>query len=389
MSQRLAIVGGTVVTPWEAIDGGVVLCEDGRIRKAGRPSELSPEPGSTIVQASGRFVFPGLIDTHVHGGDGYDVTVNGTEGVVRVAQSQLRFGTTGFLPTTIAARHGELLRAAEDVLEAEQSPEPAAQILGMHIEGPYINVKYKGAQPVEGIRDPNEKECRELLDAARGRIRIMTLAPELPGAFDLIRLLVSRGVIASLGHSSADYDTALAAVDAGATHATHLFNAMSGVTHRKPGLAAACLSEPRIRAEIICDGVHVDPRMIKLAARLKRPGELILITDASAAQGCPDGDYTLGGVEIRVRAPLCTLMDGVTIASSVLTMNRAVRNARAFAGLNLVDVARMGSLLPAQVCGVGDRKGSIEEGKDADLAVFDSEFNTCQTLIAGEVVWQN
>jgi N-acetylglucosamine-6-phosphate deacetylase len=129
--------------------------------------------------------------------------------------------------------------------------------------------------------------------------------------------------------------------------------------------------------------------MIKLAARLKRPGELILITDASAAQGCPDGDYTLGGVEIRVRAPLCTLMDGVTIASSVLTMNRAVRNARAFAGLNLVDLARMGSLMPAQVCGVGDRKGSIEEGKDADLAVFDSEFNTCQTVIAGEVVWQN
>jgi N-acetylglucosamine-6-phosphate deacetylase len=389
MSQRLAIVGGTVVTPWETIDGGGVLCEDGRIRKVGRPSELSPEPGSTIVQAAGRFVFPGLIDTHLHGGDGYDVMVNGTEGVLRVAQSQLRFGTTGFLPTTIAARHGELLRAAEDVLEAEKSTEPAAQILGMHIEGPYINARYKGAQPVEGIRDPNEKECRELLDAARGRIRIMTLAPELPGAFDLIRLLVSRGIIPSLGHSAADYDTALAAIDAGATHATHLFNAMSGVTHRKPGLAAACLSEPRIRAEIICDGVHVDPRMIKLAARLKRPGELILITDASAAQGCPDGDYTLGGVEIRVRAPLCTLMDGVTIASSVLTMNRAVRNARAFAGLNLVDLARMGSLMPAQVCGVGDRKGSIEEGKDADLAVFDSEFNTCQTVIAGEVVWQN
>jgi N-acetylglucosamine-6-phosphate deacetylase len=350
---------------------------------------VSPEPGSTIIQAAGRLVFPGLIDTHVHGGSGYDVTVNGTDGVLRVAQSQLRFGTTGFLPTTIAARHGELLRAVEDVLEAEKSPEPASQILGMHIEGPYINVRYKGAQPVEGIRDPNEKECRELLEAAQGRIRVMTLAPELPGATELIRMLVSRGVIASLGHSAADYDTALAAIDAGATHATHLFNAMSGVTHRKPGLAAACLSEPRIRAEIICDGVHVDPRMIKLAARLKRPGELVLITDASAAQGCPDGDYTLGGVEIRVRAPLCTLMDGVTIASSVLTMNKAVRNARAFAGLNLVDVARMGSLLPAQICGVGDRKGSIEEGKDADLAVFDTEFNTCQTVLAGEVVWPN
>jgi N-acetylglucosamine-6-phosphate deacetylase len=372
---------------WETIDGGIVLCEDGRIRKAGRPSEFSPEPGSTIVQAAGRFVFPGLIDTHLHGGDGYDVDGQWNRGVLQSHRVSCGSAPQVSLPT-IAARHGELLRAAEDVLEAEKSTEPGRRFSDAY-RGPLHQRQVQGS-PAGGRHSRSQrKRVPRTSGCGRGRIRIMTLAPELPGAFDLIRLLVSRGIIASLGHSSADYDTALAAIDAGATHATHLFNAMSGVTHRKPGLAAACLSEPRIRAEIICDGVHVDPRMIKLAARLKRPGELILITDASAAQGCPDGDYTLGGVEIRVRAPLCTLMDGVTIASSVLTMNRAVRNARHLPGSILsiwLGWARCCRRRSAALAIVRLNRGGK---KDADLAVFDSEFNACQTVIAGEVVWQN
>ncbi len=389
MSNRLAIVGGAVVTPSEVIERGVVLCEDGRIAFAGSSREAEPEPDSRVIDAAGRLVLPGLIDTHVHGSGGDDVMANGAEGLRRVSRAQLRSGTTAYLPTTIAARHDELLRAIADTLAAENNAQPAAEILGLHIEGPYINRAFKGAQPADCIRDPNLDECRALLAAAPGRIKIMTLAPELPGGLELIRWLVSAGVIASLGHSEADYDTSLAAIEAGATHATHLFNAMSGTHHRKPGLAAACLNEPGIHAEIILDGVHVHPQMARLAAHAKGRDGLILITDATAAQGCPDGIYTLGGFQIQVRAPLCTLMDGVTIAGSVLTMNRAVRNAIEFTGMSLVDAAHIASLLPARLCGVQDRKGSIEVGKEADLAVLDPDFSVHLTIRAGEIAYHS
>jgi len=269
----------------------------------------------------------------------------------------------------------------------EEDDPSAAGVLGLHIEGPYINPKFKGAQPEWGIRDPNFDECSELLDAAAGRIKIMTVAPELPGALELIRTLARAGVAPSVGHSEADYDTALAAIEAGATRATHLFNAMSGVHHRKPGLAAAALVEPGLCAEMICDGVHVDPRMVALAWKSKGRGGMALITDATAAQGVGDGVFTLGDFQIRVRGPLCTLMDGVTIAGSVLTMNRAAANAIAFAGMSLIDAAHAAAFAPAEVCGAADRKGSIEVGKDADLAILNPDFSVWRTIRAGVMAY--
>lgn len=388
MTNRLAVTGGTVVTQTEVIERGIVLCEDGRISFVGREQDAAPEPGARILDASGCTVFPGLIDTHVHGSGGDDLMAHGVDGIRRIAQSQLRYGVTAFLPTTIAARHDDLLRMIANTLDAENGGEPAAEILGFHLEGPYINLRFKGAQPDQGIRDPDFDECRELLAAARGRIRIMTLAPELPGGIELIRWLCDEGVIASLGHSEADYDTSLAALEAGATHATHLYNAMSGLHHRKPGLAAACLNEPGIRAEIILDGVHVEPRMAKLAMKAKGRDGLVLITDATAAQGCADGVYALGSFQIQVHGALCTLMDGVTIAGSVLTMNTAAKNAAHFMGASLVDIAHMAAFLPARLCGVDDRKGSLDVGKDADLAVFKTDFSPRFTVLAGEVVFQ-
>lgn len=392
MTDRLAIVGGKLVMPQAVIENGVVLCEEGRIRFAGPASEAKPETGSQVIDATGCTVMPGFIDTHFHGSSGDDVMANGVEGIRRISRALLKFGTTGYLATTIAARHSELMQSVEDVVAAEtadkQTPEAAA-LLGLHIEGPYINLKFKGAQPVEGIRDPNFDECRELLAAADGRIKIMTMAPELPGGLELIRFLKANGVEASLGHSDADYDTVLAAIDAGATRATHLYNAMSGVHHRKPGLASACLNEPGIQAELICDGVHVHPRMAQLAWRAKGKDGITLITDATAAQGVGDGIFTLGGFQIEVRGPLCTLLDGVTIAGSVLTMNRAIGNAMDFTGMSLLDAAHTSSFAPARLCGVADRKGSIEVGKDADLAILHPDFSVSHTIRAGVVAYQN
>jgi N-acetylglucosamine-6-phosphate deacetylase len=389
MANRLAITGGAVVTPNEVIEEGVVLCEDAKIKFAGSSKDAQPEPNSRIVNAKGRIVMPGFIDTHFHGSGGDDVMANGAEGIRRISRALLKFGTTGYLATTIAARHEELMRAVEDTIAAEERDAPAAEILGLHIEGPYINLKFKGAQPEWGIRAPNFDECNQLLDAAAGRIKIMTIAPELPGGLEMIRMLKSAGVEASVGHSDADYDTALAAIEAGATRATHLFNAMSGVHHRKPGLAAAVLNEPDICAEMICDGVHVNPRLVSLAWKAKGRDGTALITDATAAQGVGDGTYTLGDFQIQVRGPLCTLMDGVTIAGSVLTMNRAVGNAIAFTGMSLIDAAHTASMMPARVCGVANRKGSIEAGKDADLAILNSDFSVSHTIRAGAVAYQN
>jgi N-acetylglucosamine-6-phosphate deacetylase len=379
MISRLAVVGGNIVTPDEVIENGVVLCEDSYIKAVGSSGAIEPEPGSRIIDARERFVMPGFIDTHFHGSGGDDVMANGAEGMRRISRALLKFGTTGYLATTIAARHDELMRAVEDTIAAEDDDPCAAEILGLHIEGPYINPKFKGAQPEWGIRDPNFDECARLLAAAGGRIKIVTIAPELPGGLEMIKLLASAGVAPSLGHSQADYDTALAAIEAGATRATHLFNAMSGVHHRKPGLAVAALNEPGLCAEMICDGVHVNPRMVALAWKAKGRDGVALITDATAAQGVGDGIYTLGDFQIQVRGPLCTLMDGVTIAGSVLTMNRAAANAIAFTGMNLIDVAK--------VCGVTDRKGSIEMGKDADLAILNADFSISHTIRAGVVAY--
>lgn len=386
--NNLAVRGGTVVTPDRSIENGLVLAEDGRITYAGPAQEVEPPSGSTIVEAQGKLVLPGLIDTHVHGSHGDDVMLNGVEGIRRISRAQLRYGTTSYLPSTISGRHDDLLRAIEACVEAEKNRDLSAEIIGIHVEGPFINAGKKGAQPEAGIRDPDLEQCLEYLRAAPGRIKIMTLAPELPGGLELVRLLHQNNVIASLGHSEADYETALAAMEAGASHATHLYNAMPALHHRKPNLTAACLNEPGIRAEIILDGIHVAPEMARLAAKLKGKDGLILITDAMAAVGCPDGTYALGDNTVLVKGERCTLLDGVTIASSMLTMNRAMVRAIAFTGVSLHDAAYMASLLPAAICGVADRKGSLESGKDADIAILNTDFSVFMTIRGGEIAHQ-
>ncbi|HWT00301.1 MAG TPA: N-acetylglucosamine-6-phosphate deacetylase [Pyrinomonadaceae bacterium] len=387
-SRKLAIVGGTVITRDRAIEDGAVLVEDGRITFVGRARDAGPESASEIIDAGGLMVLPGLIDTHVHGSHGDDVMFSDAEGIRRISRAQARYGTTAYLPSTVSAHHEHLLRALEACAAAVDASEPAAEIVGIHVEGPFINRNKKGAHSLETLRDPDLDQCMEYLRAAPGLLKIMTLAPELPGAMELIRLLVAHDVVPSLGHSEADYDTALEAMEAGATHATHLYNAMPALHHRKPSLTTACLNEPFIRAEIVLDGLHVAPEMARLAARNKGREGLIIVTDALAAVGCPDGTYTLGDLPVKVEGDRCVLMDGETIASSMLTMNRAVGNAVAFTGASLVDAAYMASFLPAQICGVSDRKGSLEVGKDADIAVLAQDYSARLTVCKGEVAYK-
>jgi N-acetylglucosamine-6-phosphate deacetylase len=386
-SASLAIIGGTAVTPFQVIEDSLVLVENGRIAWVGVRAANEPPPGARHLDARGLFVTPGFIDTHVHGSNGFDVMRDGADGLRAISAHLSTFGVTAWLPSTVSARHDDLLRAVTWCREAWERPGRGARIAGIHVEGPYINPIRKGAQPPEGIRDPDADECRELLAAAGGLTRVMTLAPEIPGGLDLVQLLRAEGVIASLGHSDADYDTALAAIAAGATHATHLFNAMPPLHHRKPGLAAAALNEPELLAEVIPDGLHLAPETVRLAVRAKGPDGIALITDATSAVGRPNGVYTLGSHQVTVQGDLCLLADG-TIAGSMLTMNRAVRNARAFAGCSLAEAVKMATWVPAGIAGCAARTGSLEPGKDADLALLRPDFAVAATIVGGEVVYQ-
>jgi N-acetylglucosamine-6-phosphate deacetylase len=381
-----AILHGTAVMPDREVPDSLVLLEEGRIAYAG-PFDAGRIPErAEIVDAAGLMVLPGLIDTHVHGTHGDDVMLHGAEGIRRISARFPEYGTTAWLPSTISARHPELVEAVRWCVEAQRNPRDGAEIVGLHVEGPYINMKRKGAQPAEGVRDPDFDELRELLEAAEGQIRVMTLAPELPGGLELVRRLVSEGIIASMGHSDATYDQALEAIAAGATHATHLFNAMPPIHHRDPGLITACLNEPEVLAEVIPDGVHLHPHVVRLALRCKGPDRAALITDAFSATGLPDGVHTLGPHTVHVHGSLCTLADG-TIAGSIITMNVAVRNAMQFAGVSLVEAVRMASLVPARVAGCADRKGSLEAGKNADVTLLDPEFRCVATWVAGRLVF--
>lgn len=387
--SKISVLGGIVVTPEHAIENGVVAIEDGRIVYAGARTDAKLLANSTDVDARGKYVLPGFIDTHVHGGHGSDVMRDGAEGILRIARSMLRYGTTSFLPTTMSASHEALLRSIEAcVVAAMTSDEPAAEILGIHVEGPYINVAMKGAQPASDIRNPNLEECEEYLRAAKGLIKIMTLAPEIDGGIELVSWLKKQSIVASLGHSNADYAMTLAAVDAGASHATHLFNAMPSLHHRQPSLTTACLNEPAIMVEMILDGVHVAPEMARLAAKLKGRDNFVLITDAMAAVGCADGEYDLGDSRVHVQGNRCTLPDGKTIAGSILTMNRALGNAIAFTEMSIVDAAYAAATLPAKICGVADHKGSLEAGKDADVAILNRDFSVAMTIRDGKIAYR-
>jgi N-acetylglucosamine-6-phosphate deacetylase len=382
----IAIVGGAAILADREVPDALVLIEGDRIAYAGPRSGAGIPEGARQVDAAGCLVFPGLIDTHVHGTHGDDVMLHGADGIRRISARFAQYGTTAWLPSTISARHPELLRAVQWCVEAQRNPADGAEVVGMHVEGPYINMKRKGAQPAEGVRDPDFDEVRELLEASEGQMRVMTLAPELPGGLELIRMLVAEGVIASMGHSDATYDQALEGIAAGATHATHLFNAMRPIHHRDPGLITACLNEPEVLAEVIPDGVHLHPHVVRLALRAKGPDGAALITDAFSATGLPDGEHVLGPHRVRVEGPLCTLEDG-TIAGSIITMNVAVRNAKRFAGISLVEAVRMASLVPARVAGCAGRKGSLETGKDADVTVLDRNFQCRATWVRGKLAY--
>ena len=374
-----AIVNGKIILPDSIVEGRALLFDE----KIAGLSETVPE-GAEIIDAKGRYVAPGLVDIHIHGYLGEDTSDGSVEGIRKMAEGIVKNGVTAWLPTTMTVSYDDLRHAfdAVRVLMDKKNNPKGAQIMGVHAEGPFINPSKKGAQAVEYIRPADAPFLIENSDV----IRIVTIAPEMPGALDCIREVTEKtSILVSMGHTAANYETAKAGIEAGVCHATHLFNAMTPLNHRDPGVVGASLADDRVSTELIADTFHISPDLFGLVAKVKGDN-LILITDCTRAGGLEDGEYTLGGQPIFVKGIECRLADG-TIAGSVLKLNNAIRNMRDHTSLPLEQIVRMASINAARCIGLDKTKGSLEAGKDADIILADENFAVSETIIAGETVW--
>ena len=382
----IAFTAKRLYTPLVQIEQPVVLVEDGRIVELDARGAQSIPKGVRVFDFPDAVLAPGMIDIHIHGGAGHDVMEDDDASLPAVEGLIAKHGVTSYFPTTVTAPVDRTLAALDRLAAAIESRAHApkrARPLGIHLEGPFISHARKGVHPPENLLTPSVKMFDRFWQAARGHIKMMTIAAELDGAREVIAEAAGRGVCVSLGHSDATLASARAAVDAGATHATHLFNAMRPLDHRDPGLLGQILTDPRQSADFIADGIHLDPAIVKLILETKGPDKAVLITDATAATGMPDGTYRLGSFEVEVKDGRCT-HDG-RLAGSVLTMDLAVRNVMSFAGWDLQSALRLATLNPAQVVGLTGR-GKLEAGAAADIVVLTADGEVRNTIIGGEIL---
>ena len=407
----IVLAGGDLVLPDRirpgaslVIDGARILAITGAARSGAGPVPA----GATVVDAAGCFVVPGFVDVHVHGVEGFD-TLDAGDPIAGIALRLPRYGVTAFCPTTVACGPCALGAVLTQVARGRASrPSGAARVLPAHLESNFISPDYLGAQPAACLRLPvpvaraaerdgagdgpssddfSAGDILEVIRSARADVGIVTLAPELPGGLDLVRSLVAAGHRVSLGHSGASFDEAIAAVEAGATHATHLFNRMTPMAHRAPGLPGAILARGDVTAELICDGYHVHPAMCRVAIRAKGVGGIMAITDGTAGAGLPPGATArLGGRAIRVGDRAAVLEDG-TLAGSTLTMDGAFRMLVTTMGLSLAEASVLCATTPARALGLSD-VGAIAEGAIADLAVLDRSLRVVRTFVDGEEVYR-
>lgn len=346
------------------------------------------EPSYETINAEGLYISPGFIDLHMHGGGGFDTSEGNTTSLRKMSIYHARGGTTSFLPT-IAAGPSKVMEKALAAVSAQYlRTTRGASILGAHLEGPYLNPEKAGGQNRAYLRLPDVREMERFISAADSCLKMVTLAPELPGALDVIKLLNREGIVVSAGHSTATYEQTEEAIRAGMRHAVHLFNASAPLHHRNPGLVGAVLASREVSAEIIADGHHLHPSMLKLLREIKGKRGLVLITDAMSSAGMSDGTYKFAGQEIEVSQGRATLKDG-TLVGSTLTMSAAVRNMVLLGGLPLQEAVHMASLNPARALGIEDQKGTIAPGMDADIVLMDRDLNIKLTMVMGEVVYSD
>jgi N-acetylglucosamine-6-phosphate deacetylase len=395
----IVLAGGDLVLPDRILTRASLALDGGRIVAIEPKPHIDP-PGARVVECRDCYVVPGFVDVHVHGVEGHDTQDLGAP-VAEIAARLPRYGVTAFCPTTVACAPSGLRGVLDQVtrLRAERRPN-SARVLPAHLESNFVNPEYRGAQPGECLRFPRDRRAAregpaegdfsagDILDVitrSRAEVGIVTMAPELPGGIDLVRSLVAAGHIVSIGHSGANVDEAMAAIDAGARQATHLFNRMTPMTHRAPGIAGAVLARDEVAAELICDGYHVHPAMCRVALAAKGAGRIMAITDGTAGSGLPVGSSArLGGRHIRITKDAAMLDDG-TLAGSTLTMDRAFRMLVTTLGLSVVEAATLCSTTPARELGLKE-SGELATGWIGDVVVLDRDFQVIRTFIEGQQV---
>ncbi|MBD0739898.1 N-acetylglucosamine-6-phosphate deacetylase [Streptomyces sp. CBMA29] len=377
-TQRTVLAGARVVLPSGVVEGGRLTVEGTRIAA----NEADEHVSTATVDLAGHTVVPGFVDLHNHGGGGASFTSGTADDILTGVRTHRAHGTTTVVASTVTNALDVLAKQAGLLSELVEQ----GDLAGIHYEGPFISPCRKGAHDEALLRDPDPADVRKLVEAGRGAARMVTLAAELPGGIDSVRLLADMGVIAAIGHTDATYEQTLEAIDAGATVATHLFNAMPPLQHRAPGPIAALLEDERVTVELINDGTHLHPAILELAFGSAGAGRVAFITDAMDAAGFGDGHYDLGPMKVEVLDGVARLVEGGSIAGSTLTLDTAFKRAVTLDGLPLTDAVRAISTNPARLLGLDDRIGTLEPGKDADLVVLDAAYDLVGVMRKGEWV---
>lgn len=386
--SRYILSGMQILLDQKWVENQAVVVE-GKIIKAIIPANMTKHhlPAKHFKFDSTHLLVPGFIDLHIHGANNHDVMDGTAEGLLEISHALAIEGVTSFLATTMNSDNEHIEQILKLITEIRKVENNGAGILGIHLEGPFISQAKMGAQRGQE-QIPDSNLFKKWQSIAEGGIKIVTLAPELPGAREFIKTLKDMNVIASIGHTNAKYEECIEAINAGCTQATHLFNAMRGIHQREPGAAGALLLSNKIFSEVIVDGLHLHPAIIDLILRLKHKDHVLLVTDAMRAKCMGDGTYELGGHQVQVQGQRVELQDG-TLAGSVLRMPEAIQNMMKFTKCSLIDAIDMATRNPAHVLGIGDRKGIIEVGKDADLVVMSHQFEVLFSMREGKELYNN
>ena len=386
--MKTVFIARRLYTPTEEISDPLLVVEDGRITEVSTRSQQGVPATGSVVDFGNASLAPGFFDIHMHGGAGLDLMRALPPELPRLGKFLTTHGVTGYFPTTVAApldatcaalgRLADAIEAAQKIPEEESA---SARPLGIHLEGPFLSHKRRGVHPPQYLLTPTIEIFDRLWQAARGYVRMMTIAPEIPGAMEVIAAATQRKVCVSIGHSDAEMPVAEQAVNAGARHATHTFNAMRPLDHRDPGIIGEVLSDDRISADLIADGIHVSPPVVKIFLEAKGADRAVLITDAISATGMPDGQYQLGPIQVDVRDGKCTANG--SLAGSVLTMDRAVRNVTKFSNWSLRDAVRAATLNPARAVGMAQEFGVLKPGAYADFTVLSPGGEVMKTIVGG------
>jgi N-acetylglucosamine-6-phosphate deacetylase len=386
--QQLKIYNARIITPQTIIKNGSILVTGEKITAI---SERNIEAeGAITIDAKGKYVAPGFIDIHVHGGGGYDFMDGSETAFLKIAELHAQYGTTSMLPTTLTSSNEELLQTLAIYESASKRNTNGAQFLGMHLEGPYISMNQRGAQDARYIRNPDAAEYQEIVSST-SCIKRWSSAPELKGSIELGRFLKSKNILPAIAHTDAIYEEVLEAFNNGYTLITHLYSAMTGVTRRNAyryaGVIESAFLIDEMDVEIIADGVHLPPPLLKLVYKIKGPDRIALITDAMRAAGMPEGESILGslhnGLKVIVEDGVAKLPDRSSFAGSVATANRLLKTMVQMAGVSIIDAVKMLTSTPARILNISDSKGELVAGKDADIVIFDDDFMIHKTIIQG------